>query len=103
MNLTSSQIKEKLGNFEREWNENKSGKLIVTSIGVFDEGILNWMINNRSLKRYELNNKEHLSVILPNFRNFREKEELLNQLISIREYAKRKEIEALDRESLTMK
>ena len=98
MELTTNQIREKLGEFEQKWNDNKSGKLVTTLMGVFDEGILNWMNSIGALKTRGTN----ISVVLPAFREFREKEELLNRLNSIREYAKNKEIEHLEKEAMTI-
>jgi hypothetical protein len=97
-NLSTEELKSVLGDFEKEYDENATGKTIHNEIlGHVKEGTVLHALSLGAITKHfeEIYDKEIYYVKLPEYYDYQKKCNVLRELILRREYAKEKNIEAI--------
>ena len=94
---TTEELKAIIGNFEKEYSENATGKTVRNEIlGWVKEGTIKRALMMRAIVKHEVDGKDIYFINLPEYRDYQEKHNALRELISRRSYAKRKDLENLE-------
>lgn len=86
--MLKQELKEIIGNFEEEYNESATGKVIRNSIlGCVKEGTVNHALRFKAITKHSINDKDVYFVKLPEYNIYQRKLNALRDLISLRDYA----------------
>lgn len=88
---TTEELKSIIGNFEEEYNESATGKVVRNTIlGHVRQGTVDHALKFGAITIHNINSKDVYFIKLPEYNDYYEKENAMRELISRRDFAKSK-------------